>query len=176
MSSRQSFHDLLDRSQLTPLQILDLRERGSETISHSEGTGIAFTTKNGSPGSPFTAHHRSKHSSALYRSHARGITATVDSNIMLSTLGSIVQDTYPTELARAGAGQAVQVVEDSDGLGSFGTRTEDEGQDKEAGPTPDYDAVELEMGFRTSRPSYEAPGQGVSGIRIDVEKASSSTM
>lgn len=102
---------------------------------------------------------------------------------MLSTLGSIVQDTYPdinTGLARgvkAGGGVAMHAGDDSDGLGSLRTRTEDEGRDKlEASPAPDYDAVELEMGFRTSRPSYEIPRQGVSGIRIDVEKASSSTM
>src|SRR5262245_33895407 len=72
-------------------QILDLRERGSETVSHSEGTGsTAFATKSPAiPGSPFAAFQRSKN---ISRPTGRGMVSTINSGVMLSTIGSIIVD------------------------------------------------------------------------------------
>ncbi|KAF8971753.1 hypothetical protein BDZ97DRAFT_1913662 [Flammula alnicola] len=80
--------------------ILDLRERGSETVSHSEGTGIAaFTTKSlTQQGSPYTPPgHRSKNGSR-YRN--RGVVSTISSNVILTTLGSIHPDPMDIDLER----------------------------------------------------------------------------
>jgi hypothetical protein len=109
----------------------------------------------------------------LYRPNGRGITATVDSNIMLSTLGSIVQDAYPetdTDVGVSRKASAKTVIGDVD---ASATHEEDvESQDTRE-PAPEYDSVEHEMDFRPSRPSYEAApaSHSVSGIRINVEKA-----
>jgi hypothetical protein len=152
-------------------QILDLRERGAQTVSHSEGTGIAaFTTKSGSHGSPFTAGHRSKsRAGPLVRPH------TLNSNIMLSTLGSIPPDTdidYNLEQ------DVVEMNELHIDLGidmdlnssSSSTRPDAEarGDGHEGSPAPAYHS--LEMGFRPRGPSLECD---LSRIRVDVEKTTS---
>ncbi|KAF6766688.1 hypothetical protein DFP72DRAFT_997781 [Ephemerocybe angulata] len=69
--------------------ILDLRERGSETVAHSEGTGIAaFTTKSVTQlhGSPYTPPGRNKSSRGR---RSRGVVSTVSSGVVLTTLGTI---------------------------------------------------------------------------------------
>jgi len=78
---------------ISPLKILDLRERGSETVALSEGTGIAaFTTKSGSQlDSPYSpAGHRNKEGR---RNNSRGFVSTVStSGVVLTTLGTIHPD------------------------------------------------------------------------------------
>jgi hypothetical protein len=164
------------------LQILDLRERGSETVSHSEGTGIAaFTTKYGSsaePGSPFAAYQRYKNRD-LDRSKGRGMVSTVNSAVMLSTMGSVVvdadQDSDSVDMVRMqGLGIAIgrtstKNIGEGDKVSQG--RKSYHGHDQEI-PAPTYHAVELEMGFRTARPSIDTT-PGVSGIRVDVEKTTS---
>ncbi|KAJ7754952.1 hypothetical protein DFH07DRAFT_822267 [Mycena maculata] len=154
--------------------ILDLRERGSETVSHSEGTGIAaFTTKSMTQQqcSPFTPpNHRTK-SGGIYSRNAR----VTDSNIVLSTLGSIPpemdieQDVAELENIRLGLGLD---------LGSLSTAVGgDDGEpmcdDKDEGsPAPAYTSRALEMGFRAASraPSLDSDFRGIR-VTVDVEKA-----
>ncbi|RDB29202.1 hypothetical protein Hypma_015835 [Hypsizygus marmoreus] len=159
--------------------ILDLRERGSETVSHSEGTGIAaFTTKSMTQQqcSPFTPPgHRTK-SAGGYGRHTRG---TVSSNVMLSTLGSIPpdmdldldieRDVAEMEDIRLGLGMDLGSL--STAIGGDDGEPIAEGDSHGGTPAPAYHS--LEMGFRggLARPSFD--NTGIRGIRVDVEKATS---
>ncbi|KAF5385071.1 hypothetical protein D9615_001257 [Tricholomella constricta] len=159
--------------------ILDLRERGSETVSHSEGTGIAaFTTKSMTQQqcSPFTPPaHRNK-SAAGYGRHTRAMN-TVSSNIMLSTMGSIhpdidlemEQDVVEMEAIRLGMG--IELGSLSTAVGGDDGEPIAEGDSQVGTPAPAYHS--LEMGFRGGlvRPSLE--DAGIRGIRVDVEKSTS---
>ncbi|KAK0505698.1 hypothetical protein EDD18DRAFT_2508 [Armillaria luteobubalina] len=169
--------------------ILDLRERGSETVSHSEGTGMAaFTTKSITQNqtSPFTPPHRSKGGYGFDGSrHAR----TVDSNIVLSTLGSIPpdmdmsleQDIAEMDDIRLGLGLELGSLSTAIG-GDDGEPIRDDGRnrmddDVESGefslgprsPVPAYRV--LEMGFRSAHRVPSLSDSGIRGIRVDVEKA-----
>ncbi|KAJ7040288.1 hypothetical protein C8F04DRAFT_1083059 [Mycena alexandri] len=149
--------------------ILDLRERGSETVSHSEGTGIAaFTTKSMTQQqcSPFTPpNHRTK--SGIYSRNAR----ITDSNIVLSTLGSIPpemdmeQDVAELENIRLGLGLD---------LGSLTAVGDDSDEKSEGSPAPAYSSRALEMGFRAASrsPSLDLDIRGIR-VTVDVEKATS---
>ncbi|KAJ7823267.1 hypothetical protein B0H13DRAFT_2241520 [Mycena leptocephala] len=151
--------------------ILDLRERGSETVSHSEGTGIAaFTTKSMTQQqcSPFTPpNHRTK----IYSRNAR----VTDSNIVLSTLGSIPpdmdieQDIAELENIRLGLGLDLGLSMSTAVGGDDGEPICDEKE--EGSPAPAYTSRALEMGFRAASraPSLDS----FRGIRVtvDVEKA-----
>ncbi|KAJ7897203.1 hypothetical protein B0H14DRAFT_2494963 [Mycena olivaceomarginata] len=150
--------------------ILDLRERGSETVSHSEGTGIAaFTTKSMTQQqcSPFTPpNHRSK----LYTRSAR----ITDSNIVLSTLGSIPpdmdieQDVAELENIRLGLGLDLGASLSTAVGGDDGEPIDEK---DEGSPAPAYTSRALEMGFRAASrtPSIDS----FRGIRVtvDIEKA-----
>ncbi|KAJ7269400.1 hypothetical protein B0H12DRAFT_1095610 [Mycena haematopus] len=148
--------------------ILDLRERGSETVSHSEGTGIAaFTTKSMTQQqcSPFTPNHRSK----IYTRSAR----ITDSNIVLSTLGSIPdmdieQDIAELESIRLGLGLDLGASLSTAVGGDDGEPIDEK---DEGSPAPTYSSRTLEMGFRAASraPSLDS----FRGIRVtvDVEKA-----
>lgn len=154
-------------------QILDLRERGSETVSHSEGTGIAaFTTKSMTQQqcSPFTPpNHRTK--SGIYSRHAR----ITDSNIVLSTLGSIPpemdieQDVAELEDIRLGLGLDLGSLSTAIG-GNDGEPMCDEKD--EGSPAPTYSSRALEMGFRAASraPSLDSDIRGIR-VTVDVEKA-----
>jgi hypothetical protein len=159
-----------------PPQILDLRERGSETVSHSEGTGIAaFTTKSGSQNSPFAAGHRSKNGSNVFRPHTRGLSATIGSNVLLSTLGSIPPDMDMSMDLSMDIEQDVVEMDDmhiemdSSFRGSTSTKTVGGGE-ADAGlggsPAPPYHC--LEMGFKAAKPPSDEGA--VSRIRVDIEK------
>ncbi|KAF7302753.1 hypothetical protein HMN09_00910300 [Mycena chlorophos] len=159
--------------------ILDLRERGSETVSHSEGTGIAaFTTKSMTQQSPFTPpHHRSK--SALY---TRNTTRTTDSNIVLSTLGSVMPEMDAEVDISADTMDNLHhfgLME----LGSLSTavggddgepieKDEEHGDEGGSSPAPAYS---LEMGFRAASrsPSMDSDVRGIR-VTVDVERATSS--
>nr|GAT57419.1 predicted protein [Mycena chlorophos] len=159
--------------------ILDLRERGSETVSHSEGTGIAaFTTKSMTQQSPFTPpHHRSK--SALY---TRNTTRTTDSNIVLSTLGSVMPELDAEVDISADTMDNLHhfgLME----LGSLSTavggddgepieKDEEHGDGGGSSPAPAYS---LEMGFRAASrsPSMDSDVRGIR-VTVDVERATSS--
>jgi len=156
--------------------ILDLRERGSETVSHSEGTGIAaFTTKSMTQQqcSPFTppAHRKS-----AYGRHNRGM-HTVSSNIMLSTLGSIhpdidlVAEQDVSEMEDVRLEMGIDLGSLSTAVGGDDGEPIAEGDSHGGSPAPAYHA--LEMGFRggLTRPSIE--DSGIRGIRVDVEKSTS---
>jgi hypothetical protein len=159
-------------------QVLDLRERGSETVSHSEGTGIAaFTTKSnnsgvigGSDGSPYVPTQRLKNDRSFGQTHPRngpGAPSTIGSNI-LTSIGSILPELDQEEdlemdnmsiglgFGRKGSMKTVR------GEGSSG-----EGSDVMS-PAPAYNS--LEMGFNLS----QLQANTVSGIRVDVEKTTSS--
>ncbi|KAJ3504709.1 hypothetical protein NLJ89_g7792 [Agrocybe chaxingu] len=171
--------------------ILDLRERGSETVSHSESTGIAaFTTKSMTQqDSPYTPPgHRNK--SRFGRS--RGVVSTISSNVVLTTLGSIHPNPTDIELEH-------DVVEMEDirlglgmNLGSLSTAVGgDDGEPLSEGeghrdgsrygesPAPAYQT--LEMGFRaasrrsptSSIDERQSTHSVVGGIRVDVEQATS---
>ncbi|KAG5722307.1 hypothetical protein E4T56_gene17582, partial [Termitomyces sp. T112] len=150
--------------------ILDLRERGSETVSHSEGTGIAaFTTKSltQQQGSPFTPPNR-KSITGYSRRYRGG--HTISSNIMLSTLGSIHHDIDLEDL-----GDVDDIHREMDmGLGSLSTAVGgDDGEPIPEGenlgtPAPAYEP--LEMGFR-NEPKIAEPRR--EGIKVEVERTTS---
>ncbi|KAG7452283.1 uncharacterized protein BT62DRAFT_295505 [Guyanagaster necrorhizus] len=169
--------------------ILDLRERGSETVSHSEGTGMAaFTTKSITQNqtSPFTPPHRSKGGYGFGGSrHAR----TVDSNIVLSTLGSIPpdmdmspeQDIVEMDDIRSGLGLELGSLSTAIG-GDEGEPISDDGRiwtdddvesgDFSLGSRNPYRALEIGI-----RPAHGVPSlseSGIQGIQVDVEKATAS--
>jgi hypothetical protein len=158
-------------------QILDLRERGSETVSHSEGTGIAaFTTKSRTQQqcSPFTPPgHRSK---GGYSRRSRGAIGTIGSNVLLSTLGSIPpdidldseQDMVEMDDIRLGLGLDLGSL--STAVGGDDGEPLSEGESHSATPAPAY--TSLETGFRGGQdPSLEE--SRAYGIRVDVERATS---
>ncbi|KAL0581040.1 hypothetical protein V5O48_000933 [Marasmius crinis-equi] len=170
--------------------ILDLRERGSETVSHSDGTGVAaFTTKTASQPqcSPFTPPHRSKSFGYSYGSrNAR----TYDSNVVLSTLGSVALDPMDSmeqdvcdierdSFGLAELGSLSTAIGGADGeplpAGDAGSNMDDDCDSEPDTPTPSHRSPAsgygtLEMGFRPGRvPSTSE--RGVGGIRVDVEKA-----
>lgn len=147
----------------------------------------AFTTKSLTQNqcSPFTPpNHRSK--SASYGGyggtrHAR----TLDSNIVLSTLGSIPpdmsleQDVVEMENIRLGLGMDLgslstavggddgEPLADESGLSGLRDDVSQAPSHSSRSPAPAYRT--LEMGFRPNRtPSLS---DGVRGIRVDVEKA-----
>ncbi|TFK77396.1 hypothetical protein BDN72DRAFT_891140 [Pluteus cervinus] len=151
--------------------ILDLRERGSETVSHSEGTGIpAFTTsKSQHQGSPFTpsSHRHSKSARSNYGRHTRGLNTTVSSNILLSTLGSIPPDMDLDIEQDVAEMDDIHLGMD---LGSLSTAIggDDgeplaEGESHGGSPAPAYREAKL--------PSIDEGG--AVEIRVDVEKATS---
>lgn len=155
--------------------ILDLRERGSETVSHSEGTGIAaFTTKSiPQQGSPYTPPgHRGKSGTGRYR-RSHGMVSTISSNVVLTTLGTIhpdvdidvEQDLVEMEDIRLG----LDLGSLSTAIGGDDGEPLSEGDSQGGSPAPAYHS--LELGFRDQRPpSLE---EGIGGIRVDVERASS---
>ncbi|KAE9398485.1 hypothetical protein BT96DRAFT_994834 [Gymnopus androsaceus JB14] len=171
--------------------ILDLRERGSETVSHSDGTGMAaFTTKTVTQNSPFTPPHM-RHKSSGYGAYGSRHARAIDSNIILSTLGSIVPD--PMDLnseqdltefdsrfedgmdfstAIGGDdGEPISMAENSSELLGRDDLSE-RGTLSIQSPAPAYRT--LEMGFRPARaPSLTERGVGgiVGGIRVEVSKA-----
>ncbi|KAJ3808813.1 hypothetical protein EV368DRAFT_75690 [Lentinula lateritia] len=155
--------------------ILDLRERGSETVSHSDGTGMAaFTTKSVTQNSPFTPPHM-RHKSSGYGAYGSRHARAIDSNIVLSTLGSIVADPMDLSLDQDLAESESRIGYGMDFSTAIG------GDDGEPIPmaehskspsikTPALTYRTLEMGFRPARaPSLTE--RGVGGIRVEVEKA-----
>ncbi|KAI5897988.1 uncharacterized protein SCHCODRAFT_02528990 [Schizophyllum commune H4-8] len=165
--------------------ILDLRERGSETVSHSEGTGIAaFATKSGmtqNTGSPYTPPNRfGTRSKTGARFNPRIGMSTVDSTV-LSSMGSI-----PPDCAELGIDIEHDVVEmDKIGMGyDLGSLTAS-AEDGEGIMDDSYEkdgkiirggrilpVERLEMGFKAARaPSLDHPKGDIRGIRVDVEKS-----
>ncbi|PPQ79408.1 hypothetical protein CVT25_002678 [Psilocybe cyanescens] len=169
--------------------ILDLRERGSETVSHSEGTGIAaFTTKSMTQqGSPYTPPgHRTKSSGRYGRS--RGIVSTISSNVVLTTLGSIhpdhmdidlEQDVVEMDDIRYGMGMPLGALNAA--VGGEDGEPIPEGDDYSQGhrrdsPAPAYQSLEVGNKGRRRSPSLSLENNSnysVRGIRVDVEQASS---
>ncbi|KAJ3763397.1 hypothetical protein EV360DRAFT_91875 [Lentinula raphanica] len=154
--------------------ILDLRERGSETVSHSDGTGMAaFTTKSVTQNSPFTPPHM-RHKSSAYGAYGSRHARAIDSNIVLSTLGSIVADPMDFSLeqdlaeseSRLGYGMDFSTAIGGDDGEPLSMAEHNSPSIKT--PAPTYRT--LEMGFRPARaPSLTE--RGVGGIRVEVEKA-----
>ncbi|KAG1885526.1 hypothetical protein F4604DRAFT_1615715 [Suillus subluteus] len=146
--------------------ILDLRERGAETVSHSEGTGVsAFATKSGVITS--NAGHRGKPG----RGRHRGPGSTITSNVMLSTIGSI-----PPDLEAAEVELDEMHFELGMGYGGDSTRSESLGSVENATPAPAYNSIEMGFNARPGSATDESGAAGmsaVSGIRIDIEKTTS---
>lgn len=145
-------------------QILDLRERGAETVSHSEGTGVsAFATKSG----VVTSH--SGHRGKPGRGRHRGPGSTIASNIMLSTIGSIQPDLEAAEVE-------LDEMHFELGVGYSGDSTRSLGSVENATPAPAYNSIEMGFSARPGSATDESGAAGmsaVSGIRIDVEKTTS---
>lgn len=158
--------------------ILDLRERGSETVSHSEGTGIAaFTTKSisqnqNSPFAPSERHHR-KSASGNYGRQPRGL---ANSNIVLSTLGSIPAD-LDLDIEQGLADLNTQIGMD---LGSLSTAIG--GEDGEPLPESENCAGSLALAYHSFDTNYQNPrslsveDNGTVEVRIDVEKTTTTTL
>lgn len=128
--------------------------------------------------SPFTppGHRGNKTATGGYGRRTRGTINTVSSNVVLSTLGSIPpdmeldleQDLVEMEDIRRGLGMDMGSL--STAIGGDDGEPLAEGESHGGSPAPAYHA--LEMGFRGARaPSLE--GNVVGGIRVDVEKATS---
>ncbi|KAK2461409.1 hypothetical protein APHAL10511_005872 [Amanita phalloides] len=158
--------------------ILDLRERGSETVSHSEGTGIAaFTTKSiTQQGSPFTPPgRRSKGAIEGFGRPRRGIN-TVSSNVVLSTLGSIPQDMDlvierdVVEMDDIRLGLGMELGSLSTAIGGDDGEPVTEGAPHGDSPAPAYHAID--KGQHRQCP-LNNEDQALQGIRVDVEKAMS---
>lgn len=129
--------------------ILDLRERGSETIAQSTGT-IAFTagisSSKSNPGSPFSGLGLGFGSGVSGRSCAKGLVRP--SGVMLSTIGSI-----PAELSMS-MGVAMGSSLELDDMPTF-SKQED---------------AERETYRDIYRSAEMGIGSAVSGIRVEVEK------
>ncbi|KAF8346936.1 hypothetical protein F5887DRAFT_958524 [Amanita rubescens] len=158
--------------------ILDLRERGSETVSHSEGTGIAaFTTKSiTQQGSPFTPPgRRSKSAMDGYGRQRRGIN-TVSSNVVLSTLGSIPHDVDldierdVIEMDDIHLGLGMELGSLSTAIGGDDGEPVTDGAPHGDSPAPAYHSIDKSQ-YKERIPSNE--DAALQGIRIDVERAMS---
>ncbi|KAF7784119.1 hypothetical protein Agabi119p4_284 [Agaricus bisporus var. burnettii] len=157
--------------------ILDLRERGSETVAHSEGTGMAaFTTKSVSQqDSPFTPPNpRNKSATSRYRN--RGAASTMSTNIVLTTLGSIPPDIEVDveqgglELEDIRLGLNLHLGNLNTAIGGDDGEPIADNESQGGSPAPAYNSLEM-MGIRgLGSASIES---GSAGIRIDVETATS---
>ncbi|KIY73477.1 hypothetical protein CYLTODRAFT_485330 [Cylindrobasidium torrendii FP15055 ss-10] len=169
--------------------ILDLRERGSETVTHSEGSGLVFSAKAPVNISPFTPPHRNQLGSAFSTTRAKK-----DDDTKMGTFGSVGRD---VEMGSMGD-SFVKMDMDDDydslngraiDLGSLSTAMggEDDHTSRKSSfcdadktihspttpqtPVPVYRA--MEMGFRSiiRSPSTD---NGIGGIRVDIEHATAS--
>ncbi|KAG6380915.1 hypothetical protein JVT61DRAFT_5307 [Boletus reticuloceps] len=148
--------------------ILDLRERGAETVSHSEGTGLgAFATKSGVTASSNGPPHVKRGGLGIRH---RGPGSTIASNIMLSTVGSIQPDLEVAEVE-------LDEMHFESGMGFAGDSSRTLGSLDHTSPAPAYDSVE--MGSPAGRDSISDGGElesgAMSGIRVDVEKTTMTT-
>ncbi|KAF8560075.1 hypothetical protein OG21DRAFT_1400902 [Imleria badia] len=144
--------------------ILDLRERGAETVSHSEGTGVgAFATKSGVTTSSNGPPHVKRGGLGIRH---RGPGSTIASNIMLSTVGSIQPDLEVADVE-------LDEMHFESGMGFAGDSSRTLGSLENASPAPAYNSVE--MGSAAGRGSVSDGGEAgtMSGIRVDVEKTTS---
>lgn len=144
--------------------ILDLRERGSEDHSHSEGTGVsAFATKSG----VVTSNAGRRGKPGRVRRHAPG--STIASNVMLSTIGSIQPDLEAAEVE-------LDEMHFELGMGYSGDSTRSLGSVENATPAPAYHSIEMGFNARPGSATDESGAagmSGISGIRIDIEKTTS---
>ncbi|KIJ66246.1 hypothetical protein HYDPIDRAFT_86277 [Hydnomerulius pinastri MD-312] len=144
--------------------ILDLRERGAETVSHSEGTGVgAFATKSGVSGGSNGPPHTKR---GGFGTRHRGPGSTIASNVMLSTIGSIHPDIEAPDVE-------LDEMHFESGMGFAGDSSRTLGSLEHASPAPAYNAIEMGFAARRGSGSDVSEVLGVSGIRIDVEKTTS---
>ncbi|KAF5312162.1 hypothetical protein D9619_002568 [Psilocybe cf. subviscida] len=161
--------------------ILDLRQRGSETVSHSEGTGIAaFTTKSMTQqDSPYTPPGRNTKGGTSRCGRSRG-------SVILTTLGSI----HPEHMATIDLERDVVEMTDMPfgfgmELGSLSTAVggddgepipEREGRRSHTriSPAPAYNSLEMGFrpgGLRSPTPSTDEHSTNL-GARGDIERGS----
>jgi hypothetical protein len=142
--------------------VLDLRERGSETIQHSEDIGVpAFAS--GPNTSNFSLQQRRFVSSAT-RSHSGINSGTVSNNVVLTTLTTI-DDGLDQDLVETGQYACNQHVRDGD--------MKRGAQEEEYCCNPAL----VELGYKSaSRTSCEVNRGDIRGIRVDVEKTRTTTM
>ncbi|TFK30935.1 hypothetical protein FA15DRAFT_580312, partial [Coprinopsis marcescibilis] len=155
--------------------ILDLRERGSETVSHSEGTGIAaFTTKSVTQhGSPYTPPGRRNKSGGGYRS--RGMVSTLSSGVVLTTLGTIHPDPLDLDIERDVAemddpriGVDLEIL--STAIGGDDGEPLSDSDSRNGSPAPAYNSLEHHYPGRS--PSSSVQDYNLNrGLRINVEQA-----
>lgn len=122
--------------------------------------------------SPFTPPgHRNKSAIGGYGRHTRGIT-TVSSNVMLSTLGSIGLDERDiVEMEEMHLEIGMDLGSLSTAVGGDDGEPIPEGDSQSGTPAPAYHS--LEMGFRGGLTHPSLDESRFRGIRVDVEKATS---
>lgn len=143
--------------------ILDLRQRGSETVSHSEGTIPAFTFNSkifgirfGGPRSDSNSNSRP----APIRSHIRSKTSVLNSGLVLSTLGSVTGGEASSPGSVELHSLDVRKAMTDEGTGGLGRHHDDDDE------VPEYRSVDMmNLGMGLSG--------AVHGVRIDVEKQTS---
>ncbi|EIW87001.1 hypothetical protein CONPUDRAFT_45184, partial [Coniophora puteana RWD-64-598 SS2] len=146
--------------------ILDLRQRGAETVAHSEGSGVGpFTANSGVS----TNGKRSKPELFSKRQSQYGSSASA-SNMIIRGGDSI----HPVDLEEGEV--ELDDMHFEAGLNSAGISTRTLGG---ASPAPAYDAIDLgfNAGLETQSEDSHSNGGVVSifsGIRVDVEKTTSS--
>ncbi|KIY51322.1 hypothetical protein FISHEDRAFT_70962 [Fistulina hepatica ATCC 64428] len=153
--------------------ILDLRQRGCETVTQSEGTGMAaFTTKSGTlnNSSPFTP------PSSRFPKGFGGFSHS-------GTRGSIPQDEYDIDIERDivemnnipfGLGMELGSLNTAVG-GEDGEPIEMEKDDTLEDKIPHY--KELGVGSKSAKTtSMDNIRAEMRGIRVDIEKSTSTTM
>ncbi|KAH8835521.1 hypothetical protein DL96DRAFT_1574545 [Flagelloscypha sp. PMI_526] len=157
--------------------ILDLRQRGSETVTHSEGTGMAaFSAKSGSnTGSPFTPPMSRKHKMASSR-YRNGPDSTLNSSkdVALESLGT--NHELDLEMDMNSAVELDAMDHRGVDLGTLSTAVGGEehdalSSDRKANISDlEYGHSGLELGFR-SAPSLDNIRRDIRGIRVNVEKS-----
>lgn len=149
---------------LTAFQILDLRERGAETVAHSEGTGVgAFATKSGVTTSSNGPPHV-KRGGVVIRH--RGPGSTIASNIMLSTIGSIQPDLEAADVE-------LDEMHFESGMGFAGDSSRTLGSLEHTSPAPAYNSIEIGSPAGRGSVSDGGEAEAMSGIRVNVEKSTS---
>ena len=164
-------------------KVLDLRERGSQTVTHSEGTfttkpPITFRVANSNSSPDISPRQNAKPSRTFGQTYPRvgGVTNTVGSNVMTS-FGSILPELDQEE----DEGLELDDMSSGFGLGLGGfLRRKGSNKTMQTGaesmeastldvtsPAPAYHALELGLGASQTQ---NISLNGAGGIRVDVEK------
>jgi hypothetical protein len=165
-------------------KILDLRQRGSETVSHSEGTGPGtFTTNKFSPNTQSSTFTAAQFSKMGGRFPSRPVTHRSNSNIVLRAFGGTQHsnaDSFDDAIDHVDSGGDVQSFAEMDleklsaaigGDNGEPLADEENNSPNLKGKSPQMPAA-VHRGIPT-RTHSDGTGVRGHGIRVDVEKATS---